>query len=51
MKRIPAILSLFWIAFSCVYPYDIPEAGEETPYLVVDGSIVVGKRPPLPSAT
>lgn len=47
MKRIPAILSLFWIAFSCVYPYDIPEAGEETPYLVVDGSIVVGKEATL----
>ena len=44
MKRILSVLSVLWMAFSCVYPYETPELSEEAnQYLVVDGSIIVGK--------
>ena len=44
MKRAISILTLAWMTLSCVYPYKAPEISEEgNNYLVVDGSIIVGK--------
>ena len=47
MRRFFAILSVLAAAVSCVYPYDIPELNGEQAFLVVDGSIVVGKEASL----
>lgn len=48
MRPYFAILAVLAAAVSsCVYPYDLPELAREQAFLVVDGSIVVGKEASL----
>ena len=48
MRRYFAIIAILAAAVSsCVYPYELPELTREQAFLVVDGSIVVGKEASL----
>ena len=47
MKHWYIIFSILLSAYSCVYPYDLPDLSEGKEYLVVDASIMLGQRATL----